>query len=135
MAKAHRELPGEMRIDKWLKTVRIFKKREEAATACELGRVKLNGQVAKASRPVKAGDKITVKVNKTYRELEVLQIPVRGLSARDAKLAYDEKTPELSEEAKLLLKMQQEAERKNKRKFKGRPTKKERRDLGKLRGL
>ncbi len=124
-----------MRIDKWLKTVRIFKKREEAATACELGRVKLNGQVAKASRTVKVGDRITVKVNKTYRTIEVLQVPTRGLSAKDAKLAYHEDTPELSEEARLLLKLQEEAERKNKRKFKGRPTKKERRDWNKFRGL
>lgn len=124
----------EMRIDKWLKTVRIFKKREEAANACALGRVKLNGQVAKASRTVKVGDRIVVKIGTHYRELEVLDIPTRGLSAKDAKLAYKDKSPQIPEETLELMRMQKRLERKNPRKFKGRPTKKERRDWMKFHG-
>lgn len=121
-------LQGGMRLDKWLKTVRIFKKRSEAAAACQLGRVKLNGQVAKAGRLVKIGDAITVKKGSRYLELEVLAIPRRGLSGKDARLAYRDKTPALPEETRELLRMQRELERKAPRKFKGRPTKKERRD-------
>ena len=124
----------EMRIDKWLKMVRIFKKREEAADACDSGRVKLNGQVAKASRTVKVGDEIVVKKGKRYIELEVLQIPKRGLSAKDAKLAYRDHSPKLSEETLELMRLQREAEKKMRRKYKGRPTKKERRDWEKFRG-
>ncbi len=51
-----------MRIDKWLKMARIFKSREEAGRACDLGRVKLNGLEAKPSKVVKAGDEIVVRV-------------------------------------------------------------------------
>lgn len=125
----------EMRIDKWLKSVRIFKKREDAANACNLGRVKVNEQTVKAGRLIVAGDKINVKQSKDYRKLTVLQIPVRGLSAKDAKDFYHEEVPEISEESKQLMQMQQEAEKGTKRKFKGRPTKKERRDWGKFHGL
>ena len=125
----------EMRIDKWLKVVRIFKRREDAADACQLGRVKLNGQVAKASRTVTAGDAIVVRMGNHYRELEVLLIPTRGLSAKDAKTAYKDNSPEIPKETKELMKLQREFERKNPRRYKGRPTKKERRDWLKKRGL
>ncbi|MCA9741468.1 MAG: RNA-binding S4 domain-containing protein [Deferribacteres bacterium] len=118
----------EMRIDKWLKMARIFKKRNEAADACGLGRVKLNGQVAKASREVKVGDQIVVKIGSRYRELEILEIPTRGLSGKDAKLAYKDNTPEIPDETVELIKLQRRFERQNPRKYKGRPTKKERRD-------
>ena len=124
----------QMRLDKWLKMVRIFKKRDEAAEACDSGRVKLNGQIAKASRMVKVGDEIVVKKGKRYIELEVLQIPKRGLSAKDAKLAYRDHSPKLSEETLELMRLQKEAEKKMRRKYKGRPTKKERRDWEKFRG-
>ena len=123
-----------MRIDKWLKTVRIFKKRTDAAEACELGRVKLNGQVAKASRTVKVGDQVVVKIKKRYLDLQVAEIPRRGLSAKDARLAYIDNTPEIPKETLEQMKLQAEAERKFRRKYKGRPTKKERRDWDKLKG-
>jgi ribosome-associated heat shock protein Hsp15 len=118
----------EMRIDKWLKSVRIFKKRTDAAAACGLGRVKLNGLVAKASRNVQVGDRVVVKIGSRYRDLEILEIPTRGLSAKDAKLAYKDNSPEIPEETIELMQMQKSFERRNPRKYKGRPTKKERRD-------
>lgn len=123
-----------MRIDKWLKTVRIFKKRTEAADACNLGRVKLNGQVAKASREVQIGDQIVVRIGSRFRELEVLEIPTRGLSGKDAKLAYKDNSPEIPDETLELIKLQHRFERQNPRKYKGRPTKKERRDWEKNKG-
>ncbi|MCA9733563.1 MAG: RNA-binding S4 domain-containing protein [Deferribacteres bacterium] len=125
----------EMRLDKWLKSVRIFKKREEAADACDLGRVKVNAQAAKPGRMIKVKDEISVKSGKSYRELTVLQIPIRGLSATDAKEYYSEVIPEITEETKLFLEMQKDAEKAAKRKFKGRPTKKERRDWSKFHGF
>ncbi len=136
--KADRQAGGEpvqeMRLDKWLKMVRIFKKRTEAAEACDLGRVKLNGQPAKAGRTVRVGDKIVVRKGKRYLEIEVLQIPKRALSAKDAKLAYKDNSPQLPEETLELIRLQREAEKKFPRKFKGRPTKKERRDWERFRG-
>jgi len=125
----------EMRIDKWLKTARILKRRTDAATACSLGRVKLNGQVVKAGRIVKVGDQITVKIGSRFRELEILDIPTRGLSAKDAKLIYKDNSPEIPQETLEMIKTQRELERQNPRKYKGRPTKKERRNWQKSRGI
>lgn len=50
-----------MRIDKWLWAARFFKTRAQASKACELGRVQLNGNDAKASRDVRKGGRLTVR--------------------------------------------------------------------------
>jgi ribosome-associated heat shock protein Hsp15 len=123
----------DMRIDKWLKMARIFKSREEAARACDLGRVKVNGLEAKPSKVVNAGDEIVVKIERVYRTLTIKELPTRGLSAKDAKRVYDEKTPDLPPDIVELMKLQAAQDRRLKREAKGRPTKKSRRELDKWR--
>ena len=123
-----------MRIDKWLKMARIFKTRDAAATACQLGRVKVNDQKVKASREVKVGDVIVVRVDSQYRTLTIQELPIRGLSAKDAKLAYDETLPDIPAETQELMSMMATEERKLGRPDKGRPTKRRRRELDKWRG-
>jgi ribosome-associated heat shock protein Hsp15 len=120
-----------MRIDKWLKMARLFKSRDEAARACDLGRVKHNGLEAKPSKIVKAGDEIVVQVERLYRTLTIKEIPTRGLSAKDARLIYEEKTPELPPEIIAMMKLQAAEDRRRQREMKGRPTKKARRELDK----
>ncbi len=122
-----------MRIDKWLKMARIFKSREEASRACDLGRVKINGYEAKPSKEAKLGDEIVVKVENVYRTLTIKELPTRGLSGKDAKLVYDEKTPELPPEVIELMKLQAAENRRLQRESKGRPTKKTRREMDKWR--
>ncbi|MGH7595997.1 MAG: RNA-binding S4 domain-containing protein [bacterium] len=123
-----------MRIDKWLKMARIFKSREEAGRACDLGRVKLNGYEAKSSKVIKVGDGIVVKVENLYRTLTIKELPTRGLAAKDAKLVYDEKTPDLPPEVIDMMKYQAAEDRRRQREMRGRPTKKSRRELDKWRG-
>lgn len=123
-----------MRIDKWLKMARIFASREEASRACDLGRVKLNSYEAKSSKIVKVGDEIVVKVENLYRTLTIKELPTRGLSAKDAKLVYDEKTPDLPPDVIEMMKYQAAADRRRQREMRGRPTKKSRRELDKWRG-
>jgi ribosome-associated heat shock protein Hsp15 len=123
-----------MRIDKWLKMARLFKSREEASRACDLGRVKLNGHEAKPSKEIKAGDEIVVKIENVYRTIAIKELPARGLSAKDAKLVYDEKTPDLPPEIIEMMKYQAAADRRRQREMRGRPTKKTRRELDKWRG-
>jgi len=118
-----------MRLDKWLKMARIFKSRDLAARACNLGRIKVNDLVAKASKVVKPGDVVVVKIAKHYRTLEIKEIPTRGLSAKDAKLIYHESTPQLSEENQEMMRLMQAEERRSPSPEKGRPTKKRRRAL------
>ena len=50
--------PDKIRLDKWLWAARFFKTRSLAADEIDKGRVKVNGQVAKASREPRAGDEI-----------------------------------------------------------------------------
>jgi ribosome-associated heat shock protein Hsp15 len=130
------EGPGEktMRVDKWLKSARIYKSREEAARVCDMGRVKINGQEAKPSKEVKAGDELIIKMQKHYRTLQIKEIPTRGLSKKDAKLVYHESTPELSPETVEMMKLMRQAERALPPPEKGRPTKRDRRVLERFRG-
>jgi len=122
-----------MRLDKWLKMARIYKSREEAARACEMGRIKINGFEAKPSKDIKVGDELVIKVEKHYRTLQIKEIPHRGLSAKDAKLAYHESTPELSPETVELMKLMRRAEREQRPPAKGRPTKRDRRMIERFR--
>jgi len=124
----------EMRLDKWLKAARLYKTREEAGQACDLGRVKVNEQVAKASKTVHVGDVLVVKATNHYRTLEITAIPTRGLSAKDAKLVYHETTPELPPETVELMKLFKEQTRQMPAPEKGRPTKKSRREMEHWRG-
>lgn len=65
----------EVRIDKYLWSIRVFKTRTDATDACRGGKVRVNGADVKPSRPVKPGDVITVRkgaVTYTYRVLQLV---------------------------------------------------------------
>jgi ribosomal 50S subunit-recycling heat shock protein len=63
-----------MRLDKFLKVSRVIKRRTIANEACEAGRVKVNGKVAKASLNVKPKDIIEVQFGNKLVKLEVLKL-------------------------------------------------------------
>ncbi|MBC7186074.1 MAG: RNA-binding S4 domain-containing protein [Calditrichaeota bacterium] len=122
-----------VRLDKWLKVARIFKTRAQAAKSCEEGKVKVNGQVAKPAKAIRVGDTVTVKHKHLYRTFDVLQVTAKSLSAEKARELYREHQPELSPESQELLELYRQT-RRMRPPFKGRPTKKERRRLERLRG-
>jgi len=62
-----------VRLDLFLKTSRIIKRRSVAREACEKGSVLVNGLVAKPSKEVKQGDRIIVKFSSRILELEILE--------------------------------------------------------------
>ena len=66
-----------LRIDKWLWAARFYKTRSLAAEDIGKHRVQVNGDIAKASREVKAGDTVAVRHNATIRTVVVL--PCTGL--------------------------------------------------------
>ncbi len=79
-----------VRIDKWLWAARFFKTRALAVKACELGRVRSNGQPAKPAREVKPGDKLEVTTEGGVFGIEVLALgEVRG-PASAAQTLYSE---------------------------------------------
>jgi ribosomal 50S subunit-recycling heat shock protein len=61
-----------MRLDKYLKVSRIIKRRTVANEACDLGRVELNGRVAKAGAEVKPGDTLSVLLGGKRLNLRIL---------------------------------------------------------------
>lgn len=73
---------SEARIDRWLWAVRIFKSRSQATRACRSGRVLVNKRTAKASQPVNQGDEIDVRMPPITRSWRVLAPAVKRVSAR-----------------------------------------------------
>jgi len=64
-----------MRVDKWLSSVNVVKRRTIASDMVKSGVVSVNGLKAKASKSVSIGDKITIEYLKGEKHFEVLQIP------------------------------------------------------------
>lgn len=119
-------MKNEVRIDKWLWSVRLFKTRSLAAEACKKGKVLIKGVEAKPSRNIKIGDVICVKRNPVLFSFEVLGLAENRMGAKlVAEYMRNVTTSdqlELHELAKI-------AAQNNRERGTGRPTKKERRDL------
>jgi len=119
-------------MDKWLWAARFFKTRALAAKACELGRIESNGQKAKPSREVRAGDLLQIKNDGGNFQVAVLLLSeIRGPAAV-AQTLYRET------ESSKDLRQKLAAERKAMPFFdaprEGRPSKRNRRELDRLRG-
>ena len=78
------------RIDKWLWAARFFKTREQAAKACDLGRISSNKQAAKPSREVRAADMLQIKNEGGEFEVEVLIVSEARGPAAVAQTLYRE---------------------------------------------
>ena len=119
----------EVRIDKYLWAIRVFKTRTEATEACSGGKVKIGGVNAKPSKDVRPGDIINVRkgaVNYTFRVID-------GLDKRvGAKLVPDYVEDLTPEEEKARLHAPVETFFVTSERGTGRPTKKERREMDQL---
>jgi len=121
-----------VRMDIWLWAARFFKTRPLAKRACELGRILSNGQIAKAAREVRVGDRLRITNEGGDFQVEVLLLSeTRGPSVV-AQTLYRE-----SEESREL-RQKVAAERKAMREFEilpeGRPSKRDRRHIIQFRG-
>ncbi len=117
------------RIDKWLWCVRLFKTRTQAAEACTGGKVKLNDATVKPSRELKPGDVVSMKRGIITWSYRVLAFPKNRVSAKEVAMYAENITPETEKVKMDDLKYIPVIKRE---KGSGRPTKKERRDLGKF---
>jgi ribosome-associated heat shock protein Hsp15 len=119
-------------MDKWLWAARFFKTRGLAARACELGRINSNGQLAKAAREVRIGDMLQVKNDSGDFQVEVLVLnEIRGPASVAQTLyreteASRELRQKLAEESKAMPRFDVVRE--------GRPSKRDRRVIDRLRG-
>src|SRR5579864_2978587 len=121
-----------VRIDKWLWAARFFKTRALAARACELGRIESNGQRAKAAREVRAGDLLRVKNDSGDFQVEVLGLSEMRGPAVVAQTLYRE--TEASRELRLKLAEERKAMPDFEGWREGRPSKRDRRKIARLRG-
>jgi len=96
----------EMRVDKWLFTVRLFKTRSEAAEACRSGKVRLNDSPAKAAKPVRVGDTVSVRQSPITRTLKVVGLTGRRVGAKLVADFAKDKTPPADFEKLRLAKLQ-----------------------------
>lgn len=119
-----------MRIDKYIWTVRLFKTRSLASKACSSEKVKLNGAFVKTSKNVALNDEIAIKTIPIWRTFKVLDFPKSRVGAKLVETYLIETT---SKDDLIQLKQVQELNRQNKvLGIKGRPTKKDRRNLDQL---
>ena len=119
-----------VRLDRWLMAARFFKTRSQAAASCEGGRVKVNGLSSKPHKLLHVGDALTIRQRDRYRHVTVAGLAQRGLPPAEAKKLYEEEIKNvLSDELREQMKVFAKSFRPTTRKFKGRPTKKERRDM------
>lgn len=121
-----------VRIDKWLWAARFFKTRSLASHACELGRIASNGQRAKASREVRVGDLLQVKTDAGDFEVEVLLLSDLRGPAAVAQTLYRE--TEASRELRRKMAEERKAIPHFEGSWGGKPTKRDRRKLDRLRG-
>ncbi len=118
-----------VRIDKYLWAIRVFKTRSEAAEACRTGKVFVNGAQAKSSREIKAGDSIEVRKGAIHYSYTVIE-PVDKRQGAKLVDQYAENTTPQSELDKLIAPV--ETIFLKRERGSGRPTKKERRDIDRL---
>lgn len=122
-----------MRIDKWLWAVRLFKTRTQATEACRKGRVMLNGNPVKASGTYQVGDTVEIKFPPIVRRFQILDEAEKRVSPRIAIGLVAEITPD--KDLELLRRIKRDPVMMiagYREKGKGRPTKKERRQLQNL---
>ena len=116
----------EIRIDKWLWAVRLFKTRNIAAEACKKGKISVNNVTVKPSRNIKTGEIIQVRHNPVIFSFRVLALSENRMNAKlVSDFMENVTTPdqlELWELSKLNASL-------NRTRGTGRPTKKDRRDL------
>ncbi len=125
-------MDDKVRIDKWLWAVRIFKTRSMAAEACKKGKVSIDGVHVKASREVKIGDKIDIRVPPIIRSYQVKGISGKRMSA---KLAVDFVEDITAQDQLDLLNATKTYGFEQRQRGTGRPTKYERRMIEKLKNV
>ncbi|MFC3996496.1 RNA-binding S4 domain-containing protein [Nocardiopsis sediminis] len=117
--------PDTTRADKWLWAVRLTKTRADAAQACRGGHVRVNDRPAKAATPVSVGDEVRLRANGVTRTVHVAHVIEKRVGAPLAVRCYTETTPPPAPEALVRTAVRERGA--------GRPTKRDRRRLDRLR--
>ena len=117
----------ETRIDRYLAAVRLVKTRPIASQLCEGGHVRVNGRVAKPSTKVRVGDRVEARIADRDRIIEVVRVIETRVGAPVASTCYIDHSPPPPEREELGPNFVRD-------RGAGRPTKRDRRQLDRLRG-
>ncbi|HVZ64249.1 MAG TPA: S4 domain-containing protein [Lacunisphaera sp.] len=120
------------RLDKWLWSVRVFKTRPLATAACRAGHVKIGELEAKPGRDIHVGEVITVRLGLVTRTLRVVALPRSRVAAKQVPEYLADLTPAAEYERAKQAGIEHMLARER---GMGRPTKKDRRDMGRLFGF
>ena len=123
-------MSDEVRLDRWLWAARFFKTRGQATDAIEGGKVHLNGSRAKKSKSVKRGDSIRIRKPPYEYLLVVTDLSEKRGPPAAARGLYEETDDSIA--ARELMREQIRAQPRYEFHEKGKPSKKERREIGKL---
>ena len=120
-------MSDKVRIDAWLWATRQLKTRSLATAAAKAGHVRINGEPVKPATAVKIGDEVRLRINGFDKILIVTGLITKRTSAPMAQQNYEDRTPERPRVYMPDLFFRDKGT--------GRPTKKERREMDRLRGL
>lgn len=115
-----------VRIDKWIWAVRIFKTRSQATESCRKGHVSIGDLPVKPSRIVHPGEIVKIRKEQITRSFKVLALAEKRMSATLVKSFLEDVTPAQELE---ILEMQKNMRWITRDRGTGRPTKKDRRDI------
>lgn len=121
-----------LRLDKWLWAARFFKTRSLAATAIDGGKIKVNGALVKPAKEISMGDCLEISAHEQHWKVVVRGINDQRRPALEARLLYEE-TPESIERREKLAELHRLAPTPG-ADIKGRPTKRDRRQLKQFSG-
>ncbi|MFZ0171502.1 MAG: RNA-binding S4 domain-containing protein [Acidimicrobiales bacterium] len=114
------------RLDRWLWSIRLYKTRAEATEACRGGHVRVNRSPAKPATPIRRGDRITARAGGRERLLEVLQVIDKRVGAAMAAECYVDHSPPPPVRQHVIPPLLRDPSS-------GRPTKRDRRQIDRLR--
>ena len=116
-----------VRIDSWIWAVRLAKTRSQATTACRAGHVRVNDEPAKAAQKVSIGDVVRVRLHGFEKIYRVVGLALRRGSAAEAALLFEDLTPPAPPRVERPSAVIRD-------RGAGRPTKRDRREIDRLRG-
>ncbi len=119
--------PQRVRFDKWLWAARFYRTRALAAHAIDTGQARLNDERVKPAHPVRPGDRVGIRKERTLWTVDVTDVTDRRGSASDAATLYVERPESRSAREEEALRARATAAAAPR--FTGRPTKRERRKL------
>jgi ribosome-associated heat shock protein Hsp15 len=125
-----------VRLDIWLDVACLFPTRSQAQNACKAGKVDVAGQRAKPHRLIRPGEEIVISRTHGLRQVvRVVALAEHHIPKAEARLLYEDRTPEPTPEQKELLELARLARVRHDPRQDAAPDRRERRELRRLKGM